>query len=323
MMKAQIHKLGQISFLLSAGLLLTACGSSDSTSTTGNSLTSPSNNLVTLKITDAPVDEAEAVVVEFSAVTFKSADGEDVTFDLDPAQSINLLALQGSESQALVENVEIPAGDYNQIRLAVNAEFDDVMDSYITIDGIRHELRVPSGSQSGLKLNTPFTIAKGTVGMTVADENSVYTIDFDLRKSIVNPGGQPGYFLKPVLRMVQNINTGTISGTVDGNLLLGVNCSDNDPLTGNSVYVFAGENIIPDDIDGNEPNPVTTALLNFNEGTGVYSYEVGFLSAGDYTLALSCSADLDDIENDDNNVLFDATDNVSVIAGENTEHNIN
>lgn len=83
---------------------------------------------------------------------------------------------------------------------------------------IQYELRVPSGSETGLKHNTPFTVAEGTVDMTVADENSVYTIDFDLRKSIVNPGGQPGYFLKSVLRLVQNINTGTISGTVDSQL---------------------------------------------------------------------------------------------------------
>lgn len=315
MMNTLTRKFSQLSLLLSAGLLLAACGSGDSAGT--------DTNLVTLKITDAPVDEAENVWVEFSAVTFKSDDNEDITFDLDPVQRINLLALQGSESQALLENVEIPAGDYNQIRLAVNAEFDDVMDSYITIDGTQYELRVPSGSESGLKLNTPFTIAEGTTGMTVADENSVYTIDFDLRKSIVNPVGQPGYFLKPVLRLVQNINTGTISGTVDSQLLVGANCSDQDPLTGNSVYVFAGENITPDDIDGNEPEPVTTALLNFNNETGIYNYEVGFLSEGDYTLALSCSADLDNIDTDDSTVLFDAVDNVSVVAGENTEHNIN
>lgn len=307
--------LRQFPLLLSAGLLLAACGSGDSVGT--------DTNLVTLKITDAPVDEADDVWVEFSSVTFKSADDEDFSFNLDPAQRINLLALQGSESQTLLENVEIPAGNYNQIRLAVNAEFDSVMDSYITINGTPYELRVPSGSQSGLKLNTPFTIAAGTNGMTVADENSVYTIDFDLRKSIVNPGGQPGYFLKPVLRLVQNINTGTISGTVDSQLLVGTNCSDQDPLTGNSVYVFAGENITPDDIDGNEPEPVTTALVNYNDQSGIYNYEIGFVSEGDYTLALSCSADLDDIETDDSDVLFDAVDNVSVVAGENTEHNIN
>lgn len=315
MMKILTCILRRASLLLSTILLLAACGSGDSAGT--------DTNLVTLKITDAPVDDADDVWVEFSSVTFKSADDEDFSFNLDPVQRINLMALQGSESQTLLENVEIPAGNYNQIRLAVNAEFDSVMDSYITINGTAYELRVPSGSQSGLKLNTPFTIAEGTNGMSVADDNSVYTIDFDLRKSIVNPVGQPGYFLKPVLRLVQNINTGTISGTVDSQLLVGTNCSDQDPLTGNSVYVFAGENITPDDIDGNEPEPVTTALVNFNNQSGIYSYEVGFLPEGSYTLALSCSADLDDIETDDSDVLFDAVDNVSVVAGENTEHNIN
>lgn len=319
-MKTLTHTLKQIGMLIGSGLLLVACGSGSSSS---DAVTATDSNLVTLKISNAPVDEAQAVWVEFTAVTFKSSSDQDITFNLDPPQRINLLALQGGESQALVENVEIPAGNYNQIRLAVNAEFDDVMDSYITINGTQHELRVPSGSQSGLKLNTSFTIAAGTVGMTVADENSVYTIDFDLRKSIVNPGGQPGYFLKPVLRLVQNVQTGTISGKVDSNLLLGANCSDNDPLSGNAVYVFAGEDIAADDIDGNQPDPVTTALVNFNSETGVYSYQIGFLLAGDYTLALSCSADLDDSETDDSDVLFDALDNVSVVAGENTEHNIN
>ncbi|HEY9200085.1 MAG TPA: DUF4382 domain-containing protein [Gammaproteobacteria bacterium] len=314
-MNTLTRKLSQVSLLLSAGLILAACGSGDSAGT--------DTNLVTLKITDAPVDEADDVWVEFTAVTFKSEEDEDHTFELDPAQRINLLALQGSDSQALLENVEIPAGNYNQIRLAVNAEFDDVMDSYITIDGTQHELRVPSGSESGLKLNTPFTIAEGTTGMTVANENSVYTIDFDLRKSIVNPVGQPGYFLKPVLRLVQNINTGTISGNVSDSLLVGTNCSDQNPLTGNAVYVFAGENITPDDIDGNEPDPITTAMVNFNDQSGLYSYEVGFISEGNYTLAMSCSADLDNIDTDDSTVLFDAVDNVSVVAGENTEHNIN
>jgi len=313
MINTLTRKISQVFLLLSTSLLIVACGNGDSAGT--------DTNLVTLKITDAPVDDADEVWVEFSSVTFKSVDDEDFSFNLDPAQRINLLALQGSESQALLENVEIPAGNYNQIRLAVNA-VEGVRNSYITISGTEHELEVPSGSQSGLKLNTPFTIAEGTVGMTVADENSVYTIDFDLRKSIVNPVGQSRYFLKPVLRLVQNINSGTISGNVSDSLLVGANCSDQDPLTGNAVYVFAGENITPDDIDGNEPEPVTTAFINYNNESGVYSYEVGFLLADDYTLALSCNADIDSSETDDD-VKFYPASNISVVAGVDTEHNIN
>lgn len=312
-MKAHFLK---TSLSLISAVLITACSDSSNQS---------DNGLITLNITDAPVDTAEAVVVEFSGVTLKSEGDDDITFTFDTPKSIDLLSLQGTQSQALLENVEIPTGNYSQIRLAVNAEFDGEHDSYITINSVQHELRVPGGSQSGLKLNTPFTIAAGTEGISVADENSVYTIDFDLRKSIVKPNGQDGYFLKPVLRLVQNTNTGSISGTVDSSLLTGVNCSDADPLTGNAVYVFEGANTTPDDVDGVDAEPITTSLLTVDtstQNTTVYTYEVGFLAAGDYTLAFICTADLDNDENNDN-VVFDVTDNVTVIANQNVDHPIN
>ncbi len=82
------------------------------------------------------------------------------------------------------------------------------MDSLIDLDdGSQHELRVPSGGESGLKRNKGFTVT--------ADAHSAYTIDFDLRKSVVKPNDQPGYFLKPVLRLVGNVQAGAIRGTMD------------------------------------------------------------------------------------------------------------
>ncbi|MCK4707718.1 MAG: DUF4382 domain-containing protein [Gammaproteobacteria bacterium] len=327
--------------IIASTLLLTACGGSTEQSNTAGR--------ISLNITDAPVDHADAVVVEFTSVTLKPADGDEITFtfgeddplttDVDESvKSIDLLALQGIASQPLLENVEIPAGPYNQISLGVNAEFDDVMDSFITIDGTQYELRVPSGSQSGLKLNTPFTVAAGTEGVTVADEDSVYTIDFDLRKSVVDPiGHQDGYFLKPVLRLVQNVNTGSISGLVDVDLLTGQHCSDEDHLTGNAVYIFAGHDVTPDDVTAADVNatdidPITTSLVSENKdqdgNTVSFSYEFGYLAEGSYTIAFTCAADLDD-ENDQANtddgdpntdeVVFDVFENVDVVAGENTD----
>ena len=291
-------------------LLLSACGDSSSQSTAP----------VTLNITDAPVDEADAVVVQFSSVTLKSDGNDDLLFEFNPPKSIDLLALQGVASMSLFENEEIPAGEYNQISLAVNAEFDDVMDSYITVNSVDYELRVPSGSKSGLKINTPFTVVAASTGSSVADENAVYTIDFDLRKSVVNPIGQPGYFLKPVLRLVQNTNTGSVSGSVDPGLLMGDNCSDSVPLTGNAVYVFEGT-VIPDDVDGIGVEPVTTSFVNYDEDSGVYSYEVGYLAEGDYTLGFTCAVDFDD-EDDNANVIFDVADNITIVAGEKLDHPI-
>jgi len=298
-----------LSALVLSALLLSACEN-----------TSQSTAPVTINITDAPVDEADAVVVQFSSITLKSDDNDDLTFAFNPAKTIDLLALQGLTSQSLIENQVIPAGKYNQIRLGVNAEFDNVMDSYITINNVDYELRVPSGSQSGLKINTPFTVAAGSTGISVADENAIYTIDFDLRKSVVNPGGQPGYFLKPVLRLVQNTSTGSVSGTVDPSLLAGSNCSDSDPLTGNAVYVFAGT-VTPDDFDEIGVEPITTSLVKFDTESGTYSYEAGYLAAGDFTLGFTCSADLDD-EDDNADVMFDVVDNVAIVAGEKLLHPI-
>jgi len=302
--------------------LLSACADG-SAQLTGDSSTD--SNRITVNITDAPVDYADAVVIEFTGITLKSENSGEQIFTFDTAKSIDLLTLQGTSSQALIENVEIPAGKYTQIRLAVNAEFDSHMDSYITVNSTQYELRVPSGSQSGLKLNTPFTVIASADDVNIIDINdavgapTVYTIDFDLRKSIVKPNGQDGYFLKPVLRLVQNIQTGSISGTVDPNLLIGANCSDNDPLTGNAVYVFTNANTVPDDVDEIGIEPITTSLIVFNSDTGIYSYEIGFLPESSYTLAFTCAADLDDDE-DNADVIFDVIDNVTVMANEATIH---
>ncbi len=270
-------------FLLSATLLaLGACG--------GNS-NNDGNASFSLNITDAPVDGATAVVVEFSGVTLKPSGGKDMVFEFDPPKSIDLLELQGTLSQPLLESVEIPEGDYSQIRLQVNAEFDSIEDSYIELSGGgREELRVPSGSQSGLKLNTPFSVNADTA-------DAVYTIDFDLRKSVIKPNDQPGYFLKPVLRLVQNLDVRSIAGTVDTNLLTtppATDCSD-----GNAVYAFEGADAIVDDV-GSDNEPVASAMVELDAETGDYIYVLGFMHAGEYTLAFTCQADQDFAADDAN-----------------------
>ena len=53
-----------------------------------------------------------------------------------------------------------------------------------------------------------------------AGSTNDFTIDFDLRKSVVHPPGQgETYLLKPVLRLVNNLEVGTIDGTVAAALL--------------------------------------------------------------------------------------------------------
>ena len=293
-------------------LALGACGGGSGSGNNGDTGT------ISLNVTDAPVDGATEVVVEFSGVTLKPVDGDDQVFTFDTPKSIDLIKLQGTLSQPLLESVEIPAGNYSQIRLHVNAEFDSVLDSYITLsDGAQEELRVPSGSQSGLKLNSPFTVDADTA-------NAVYTIDFDLRKSVINPGGQPGHFLKPSLRLVQNLDIGSIAGTVDAALVTAAGCSGD----GNSVYAFAGPDATVDDV-GSDSEPLTTAVVNLDIGSGNYVYEIGFVHAGEYTLAFTCQADqdfaADDVDDPDgianDDIAFTTPVNVVVVAGEESEQN--
>lgn len=260
----------------------------------------PENGKLAIAITDAPIDGAEAVVVEFYGIEVQGQ-GERINFDFDAPLSIDLLQLTGDESLELLPETTVNAGQYQWIRLKVNAE-QGVTDSYIDIDGARYSLYIPSGAQTGLKLNRPFNVAAGGI--------TDFTIDFDLRKSVHAPQDSSGdYFLRPTLRIVNNLEVGHINGLVDQTLVNAEGCSE---ISG--VYLFAGYDADTDDIDANEPQPIATSLIEMNN-EGFYEYEIGFIQAGDYTLAFTCEAANDDPETDDV-ITFGITQNVTVSAGE-------
>lgn len=262
------------SIALASMTAMTGCGGSSNDSGTGT---------LNLSITDGAIDSAKNVFVTFSGVEVGSQQ-----FDFDSPKTIDLLDLQGSASAPLLEGVELEAGSYQGMRLKVLTEGDQ--DSYIVLDdSSQHELEIPSGSTSGLKLNRNFDIsANGTVN---------FTIDFDLRKSITisSPNSNtPTYKLRPTLRITDNSQIGHVKGAVDGTLLSN-ECGENESR---AVYIFEGNDATIDD-EGSANSPVASSLINYDQESTNYSYEIGFIDAGDYTLALTCTADLDDPESDD------------------------
>lgn len=287
--------------------LAAGCGSGDSGST----------GLLGLGVTDAPVDEAEEVVVQFDAVEIKPADGESQTFTFDSAKSIDLLAQQGENSASLLDDEEVAAGDYNWMRLHVTAS-ESQMDSYITLDdGTQHSLSIPSGQESGLKLVRGFTVP--------ANGSADFTIDFDLRKSVHDPesgisGGD--YLLRPALRLVDNTDVGHIAAEVTDIQ----NCTNGD-ADGPAIYVFEGSGVTPDDVnttDDNDIDPVSTAGLT-DDGSGTYTGTAGFLTAGTYTVAFTCQA-ANDVNDADDNLNFEGTQpDVEVQADQTTtySHTVN
>lgn len=292
--------------MLTLGLM--ACGSGDDSNTSNFG---QSGNLQ-LSVTDAPLDGAEAVTITFSQVTVKPVNGNPVELTDLEITRLNLLNYTGGDSELLINtsdnnsnNPVLPAGDYEWMRFHISQ-------ATITINGEEYELEVPSGDTSGLKLNRPFTIPANDIGF--------YTIDFDLRHSVIGPftkhNGEQHYKLKPVLRLVENEEVGKIKGVIDSNLL--ADCSDA------AVYLF-GDHIDADDMDDldfdaledgmddhDDMEPVMSiSLSSWTSGDAVYSF--GFVEQGEYTVALTCGSDDPDFDDDD--LHFYETAPVTVSAG--------
>lgn len=265
-----------------------------------------------LSLTDAPVDDATHVYVQFTGVEIKPAEGEKLSFDFDTPKTIDLLALQGV-NEILLDTVTLDAGRYNWIRLKVNAE-PDTLDSYLVqTGGAEISLYVPSGAQTGLKLNRGFNVSNNGF--------HDFTIDFDLRKSVNDPGGSTDMHLKPTLRIVDNLEVGGISGTVNSAIVNDGSCVNNGNVgEGVSVYVYEGLDITPDDVDNINPDPIASAIVYLNNDTGDYEYTVAFLKEGDYTAAVTCQA-LNDAPEVDDSIDFAGSANVSVSAGSDSEVN--
>lgn len=291
---------------LSSMILLAACGGGGGGGSSAPTPPPASKGSFKLWVGDAPVDQAEKVVVEFSGVELMPASGTPLIFNFSPVKSLDLLSLQGGNVALLLNEAELPAGQYSQIRLMVNAEFDNKLDSYIQIAGAQHELRVPSGSETGLKLVQGVTVPAGGA----AD----FTVDFDLRKSIVKPNGQPGYFLKPTLRLVDNSQVGKLAGSLDA-ALIAAQCGGSDL---GAVYVFSGADVTPDDVDGTAPEPIASGQVSLSNN--VYSYSVAFLAAGAYTVSYTCGA-ANDVPDVNDLLPFTGTRNVTITANATTTVN--
>ena len=247
-----------------------------------------SGKRITLYYCEDPMD-ATMTIVSDSACTTPAA----------PKQ-IDLLALSGGLTDVLLDTYTLPAGHYNWIRLMVDT--GGSLDSYLVDATGDHELTIPSGAETGLKMNRGFNVAAGG--------HADFTVDFDLPKSI-HVTGTGEYMMRPTLRLVNSIETGSIAGTVSTSLIT-TGCTP-------AVYVFAGENVTPDDIDGIAPDPVTTAKVVM-DNMGVYRYKAAFLEPGFYTVAFTCQAEQDDPMTDDA-ISFSGTDNVSVSAKTVTPYN--
>jgi Domain of unknown function (DUF4382) len=291
-------------------LVLAACGGGGGSSGGGGSTAAPGT--VSFALSDAPVEGLSEVVITIDAMELRRKDSgdcdddpgtDDCVFidqftedgeDTDTIQ-VDLLSLQDGNNIIIVEGLELEAGEYDQLKLSVNDE--DTNFSWVKeIDNgdVLKELKVPSEE---LKLGG-FTVESGGV--------QVFVIEFDLRKAMTYNPGPDRYILKPTgVRIVDVEAAASIFGTVDSGLFSGINsvpCIEKEDVTdGNVIYLYKGHSLaaanltdsFDSGLDADAPDtaiaPYTSQKVAADGSYGIYS-----LPAGNYTLAFSCQAEIDD-----------------------------
>ena len=298
----------ELSAIASVCVMLAACGGGSSSG--GDA----STGSLSVSVTDAPAPDDAKVCLHFTGITLHHSDGERISIPFDPStyvdatgtcinnvlsdapppadpanNAVNLSSLQGVLNVALADSIEVKAGSYNWIRLDVDESL-----SYVMETDVKYALRCPScdGEQSGLKLNRGITVPAGG--------EAKFMIDIDLAKSLnKNPSGN--YKLRPTLRLVNLVETGDITGTVDGSLITN---PVTDSETGCSVYAYAGSDVTPDDYHPADTVLTSTKVVYDADSTN-YKYTLAYLQTDSdndptpFTVALTC--DVDDSEVDQNN----------------------
>ena len=170
-----------------------------------------------IKLTDAPfpIDMIEAATVYINKVEIrKKSEGEELGYpyitlleELEEPLEFNLLDLRNGITADLVD-MEIDPGNYDLIRLYVDVA------SLSVKEGDTYNLKVPSGSQTGIKMfmKPDLHVAGGLTTDVLLDFNVEKS--FILKGNTKSPAGIKGFNFKPVIRAVNNTFAGTLEGTV-------------------------------------------------------------------------------------------------------------
>lgn len=187
-------KLLSLPFALLAifSLVFSGCGTGPDGGGTGT---------MTVEMTDAPIDSADAVNVFIERVEVQSQDGSGWITLNEPQKEYNLLELTNGAT-AVIGSKELEEGTYSQIRLVLSQDGHSVV-----VDGNEYSMKVPSGPQTGIKLNVNAEIKP--------DIEYTLLLDFEASESVVKAGQSGKYLLKPVIRAKEKAITGNIAGTVN------------------------------------------------------------------------------------------------------------
>lgn len=272
--------------LITVAMLLAGCGGADS---------GPKTAMVSFALADAPVDDAQEVVVAIGAIELVRADRDNLILavktdlegtvnDLDYVQ-IDLKDFQGGASAMLLDDTELEVGQYQNLILHVLDESVGDGFSYVLEEGgAQVSMKQPSQK---LKLG----------GFEVGSQGvQRFTIHFDLRSALVQNQNGARYNLKPHgVTIVDNATVASLSGTVAAALTTACAGDDNE---GSFVYLYPehglDSGLLVDNYDPAVTQntqlpdgaiaPINSTAVTINEEND-HSYAFGFIPAGNYTQA--------------------------------------
>lgn len=206
--KKDMKKIGFVLMIIVLGTaLMLSCSKDD----TMNNYTEGKGK-VNIYLTDAPfpVNLVSKTVVSIDKVEIRKQESdtsgaEFITLTDEPME-VDLLTLSNGVTE-LLASVELEAGSYDLIRMHVGES------TVYLNDDTQFDLKVPSGSSSGLKIKI-----KPAIEISSGQTADVL-LDFDVSKSFVAKGNWKkgnllGFNFKPVIRCVLLDMAGRIEGTV-------------------------------------------------------------------------------------------------------------
>jgi hypothetical protein len=252
-----------------ASSLLVACGGGGSGGSSGGT------GELSMSLTDATLYQYKAVYVTIDEIKVHRDHGGGWKTVASPRQTFNLLELVNGVREDL-GLATLDAGHYTQMRLIIGDTPDDSLNifsqthpfaNYVIVeddmDSI-HELKVPSGPQTGVKLVNGFDIN--------TNQTTELILDFDASKSVVKAGSSEQWHLKPTIKVLETSTAAIIDGTVTE----AVNGAAN--LQG----VMVSAQIYNDnDVELDEKDFVTVQAATTTDANGEYAL---FLSPGIYNL---------------------------------------
>lgn len=236
---------------------------------------------LTLLLTDAPGD-FHAAVVTISEIRLHG-DGDDVLL-LDEDYTVDLLDLR-NEVATLIQDFDVPAGAYTELRLIVDGAYIEVetedgtriyasspdyegLPDGVVADGTLH---MPSMGQSGLKVKLPGG------QLELGEDDTVVLIDFDVEESFGHQAGRSGrWVMHPVIRATDV----TFGGNVLAELQLGNGVVL--PELAGALLTLADFDVRLTPVGGGD---ALTGELSDTDGDGIYEFMFKGLVPGEYALA--------------------------------------